>query len=630
MLMLWDSEAEVTESAEVVYRWNGYTERDGVYALLQYVETHAQRLKDKYLSFTHDLGEAKINGKRIIDALTLNNGLSYWWMTAFVEKDFHVLPLDDVIRLLALEEILSQLKPSRFVLVSANRCLHRILKQLCHGLGIDYEWRKQPKKNRRNNFNWSKAYFCQLLPQVIQAWLALMRHIRLGKRFKAITSPVWSDNNAMLMCGYYGNIDEEKASQGQFHSRYWEGLHGMIKELGIQANWFHQNGAHTSSTAFNWARAFNRDQITQGTHTFLESYLSWALILRVIKKWFFLQWTYWRFRGVGKLFCVQGTHLSLWPLLKTYWKNNLKGPASMTNLIVIELFEKALQSQPHQKFGLYLYENHPWECAFVHAWRKHGHGQLIAVAHTTVRFWDLRYFFDLKTWRSTQVASIPKPDLIALNGPAAVKNYIDAGYSEEMLVESEALRYEHLINCQSNMNVAKRHVNRILILGEIHTDVTDKMLCLLEKTEFCSQSTIHFSFKPHPLCSINVSKYTNLKLTVRSEPLKIILKEYDAVFAGPCTSSAVDAYFAGLPVVVIQDEEKLNYNPLRGQPNVYFVSDGETLYHWLHMFSHNGFLNGDVKMFFFLDITFGRWKKIMNQIFQTNTKVETGVSFEVV
>ena len=78
----------------------------------------------------------------------------------------------------------------------------------------------------------------------------------------------------------------------------------------------------------------------------------------------------------------------------------MRGSAAVINLLWIELFDQALRDAPRQDKGFYLCENQGWERAFIHAWRKHGHGELIAVPHATVRFWDLRYFADPRTVRS--------------------------------------------------------------------------------------------------------------------------------------------------------------------------------------------------------------------------------------
>jgi hypothetical protein len=60
----------------LVYRWNGYEKAGSIHSLLRYVETHGDRLRAKYLALIHEVGERRIDGKRIIDHLALEDGLS--------------------------------------------------------------------------------------------------------------------------------------------------------------------------------------------------------------------------------------------------------------------------------------------------------------------------------------------------------------------------------------------------------------------------------------------------------------------------------------------------------------------------------------------------------------------------
>ena len=146
-LTIWDSTAEPPDSEGEVYTWNGYKSKNSVLSLLQYVETHSERLRCKYLAWVHDLGESRIDGKRLIDHLAFDDGLSYWWMTLFVEKSPWKSPsIVDAIRLFALEEIIAQQKPRKLKLVSANQDLHEVLSDLCKSLDISCEWEKLSSK----------------------------------------------------------------------------------------------------------------------------------------------------------------------------------------------------------------------------------------------------------------------------------------------------------------------------------------------------------------------------------------------------------------------------------------------------------------------------------------------------
>src|SRR6266513_2814318 len=118
-----------------------------------------------------------------------------------------------------------------------------------------------------------------------------------------------------------------------------------------------------------------------------------------------------RLRSMKSAFRPNGSNLLLWPVLRGDWSDSMRGPAAVNNLLMIELFDEVLRSMPHQATGLYLCENQGWERAMIHAWRKHRHGRLIAVAHSTIRFWDLRYFTDPRTLHSEESHRIPRADV---------------------------------------------------------------------------------------------------------------------------------------------------------------------------------------------------------------------------
>lgn len=149
-LIIWDSTDGPPEGAGQVYLWNGYEETNSVHSVLQYVEVNSDRLRGKYLSWVHELGEHEIEGMRLIDALMLENGFSYWWMTLLVEKSLLKSPsIADAVRVLALEEIVEQRAPREVLLVSANGKLHQVILDFCRTLGIAYRWEKAVDRRPR-------------------------------------------------------------------------------------------------------------------------------------------------------------------------------------------------------------------------------------------------------------------------------------------------------------------------------------------------------------------------------------------------------------------------------------------------------------------------------------------------
>ncbi len=292
----------------------------------------------------------------------------------------------------------------------------------------------------------------------------------------------------------------------------------------------------------------------------------------------------------------------------------MRGPVAINNLLWIELFDEALHDLPHQKKGLYLCENQAWERALIHAWRKHGHGQLIAVAHSTVRFWDLRCFTDPRTVRSSDPYPMPQADLVALNGKAAVDAYLSVDYPKEAIVECEALRYGYLNDLRAGHppRKAKEDAIRVLILGDYMPSATIKMLQLLEAAVPHISALATYTVKPHPNFMVTSADYPSLCLKVVMDPLEKILHDYDIAYSSNMTSAAVDAYLVGLPVVVMLDDTELNFSPLREQPDVRFVYSPEDLAEVLQRAGQGMIMSTEQNEFFFLDPELPRWQRLLS------------------
>ena len=226
--MIWDSGDDLPEDAGQVYLWNGYEETDSVHSVLQYVEAHSERLRGKYLSWIHELGEHEIEGTRLIDVLMLEDGFSYWWMTLLVEKSLWKSPsITDAIRVLALEEIVVQRAPSEVLLVSANRKLHEVILELCRTLGIQYRWEEAvDRRPRRLSL---RAVFIRL-PMPIQALISTIRYVWTRWPLRGARSSGWfGGERSVFFCSYFFNIDSEQSKEGRFRSRYWGNLHAVLK-----------------------------------------------------------------------------------------------------------------------------------------------------------------------------------------------------------------------------------------------------------------------------------------------------------------------------------------------------------------------------------------------------------------
>ncbi|MDB4877485.1 MAG: hypothetical protein JWM41_3931 [Gemmatimonadetes bacterium] len=601
--------------AGVVYSWNGYAETESTRSLLRYVDTYSEQLRDKYLAWIHELGESRIDGRRLIDHLVLDGEFSYWWMTLFTEQSLWKQPsITDAIRLFALEQIIRVEKHDRVRLVTDDRRLHVVFRNFCRDLGLTYEWQRV---RRRANARTARQRIYDALPFPAKAVVSVVRHVAARWPLRKSAMSGWFQGpRSWFLCSYFIHLDAESCAHGSYRSHLWEQLPTLLHEHRFTTNWLEhylQSSVVPDPTvAMDWVRSFNLNRREQGFHTFVDSYLSWRIVRRVFRRWLLLNAKYWRLRNVSDVFRPKDSQFSLWPLMRKDWDASLRGPAAFNNLLWIELFDRAMSDLPYQANGLYLCENQAWERAFTNAWREHGHGRLTAVAHSTVRFWDLRYFTDPRTIRSAGAHVVPQPNRIALNGDAAVNAYVAAGYPREAIVECEALRYSYLTAFRRQpAKAVNSNAIKVLILGDFQQSTTASLLELLVKAASRVHVPADYTIKVHPNCMVDAQDYPSLSLQVVTDPLEKILAHFDVAYSSNVTSAAVDASLAGLPVVVVLDQNQLNLSPLRGRSGVRFVSTAGELSDALQV-DATVVTNPDVRDdFFFLDPNLPRWKTIL-------------------
>lgn len=589
----------------------------------RYLENHAERLRSRYLGFVHDLGEYRIDGRRLVEHLELDGGFSFWWMTWLAEKSPFKSPrIYDCLRLMALEEIVVAAGPSRLVLHGADRDLALAVGGMSRNLQIEFVWHPERPVTK----TWSLANAYRALPHALQGLLSL-RHLVMKWRLRTPGIPQWfSGRNAVFLCSYFFHLDPAAGAAGRFHSRQWEGLPAHLRQCGLHSNWIHHylRGPREVSlqTGLRWLGLFNRDATAQGCHSFLEAYLSWRVLRRAVWNWIRLNAVALRLRGVRAAFKPRGSAASFWPLLRNDWSTSVQGAAAMNNCLWVELFDAALGSLPHQEIGLYLWENQGWECALVRAWRRHGHGRIIGVPHATVVFWHLNNFDDPRTLAAHDRYTKPLPDRLAINGPMARNAFVSAGSATDRFVEVEALRFQYLTEPgfdplrkdgipagHSGSNPARP--KKILVLGDFTLKQTLKMLCCLEEAFRMSRREYSVVLKAHPACQIGRADYPSLAFEQTTLALAELWPDCDLVFASNTTSAGLEALLAGLPLVVFLDDENFNHSPLRGTAGVSFAGSAGELATALESAGRCDPPPAP-EAFFWLDSRLPRWSRLLS------------------
>lgn len=594
--------------------WRGYDATECDCSLLAYCETHADRLRSKYLDWIAEFQQSDIGGRPITEILDLEPNFSYWCMTPLAEKSHWKFPeISDAIRLMAADELLVEWRPTHVDAVTGRRPLHEALRALCRRRSIRYRWRRARRLEVERLSLRRRAY--RMLPHSLQGIVVLLSYFRARWAISRKRHTAWIPNASIVFCSYLFNLGSPSEREGTFRSRYWGPLVGLMAQRGIRSGWIELYYAHRDvgsiEAADRLVSAFNRRADLNGSHLLLDARAELRLVPRILARWARLWYISWRWPKLRRRFQPRDAALDFWPLMKKSWHSALRGRIAVENLIWIELFDSALRGAPQMQRCFYLCENQSWERALAHAWRKHQTGALYGVPHATRSFWDLRF---TRLPQQESQYPIPGPDYLVVNGPAAKSQFLTEGYGPGDLVEGEALRYGYLANMQPNSNRPSRSSRRrILILGDYLARSTRRMLDLLCAAVISGVLEVDFIVKPHPNCPIDPNDYPTLQLAISEDPLERLLPEMAAAYVSNITSAGVDAYLANLPVVVMLDDDELNFSPLRSCIDVCFVSTPAALRSALSDMLGAVRRTRSAANFFYLDDRLPRWQRLVGR-----------------
>ncbi|RTY35989.1 hypothetical protein EKD02_08595 [Chlorobium phaeovibrioides] len=619
VLYIWDAEGAPQQPIGRLVLWRSYGEDSCPEAISipQWIEENADSLRARYLAWVYELGQVKVQGRRLVDFLDIRPGFSYWWMAPIAEKcNFSKSPhITDAVRLMALGDWAAGTSFSEIVLVSENRSLSKCLASWASHKGCKFRWKKIPPKRTQHSL--SKNIF-KWLPNPVQGILSLTRYLFQRWPLKGAGLSEWlGAKGEMTFISYLFNLDPVGLAEGRYKSSYWAHLPDKLSEDGQAVNWLHLYVIDKNLPSARFAgaaiRSFNGKSENGQVHATLDSFLGLGVVLHVILDWLrlCLKWP-----GVrGLLSSTPLGECDVSPLFEQEWRASFLGTTAVLSTLYHNMIEAAINSLPvRQRCGVYLQENQGWESSLLQIWGVTGNASLIGVPHSTVRYWDLRYFFDPRSYSRKLTNELPMPYRVACNGDAAIGAYKRGGYPVHELVKVEALRYLYLAEAKPRSVQTHGFMTsglRVLVMGDYLHSNTHLQMRLLEKAFPLLPIGTRIIVKPHPNCPINPEDYPELSMELVEGSLGELLAECDVAYSSATTSAAVDAYCMLKPVVSVLDPYGLNLSPLRGCAGAFFASTPDELASKLVSATKLPVHSSIRNEFFSLDPQLPRWKTLL-------------------
>jgi len=616
-LVLLDKGAGHDDPQARIVHWAEMNVPTGHDSLPLLVESQARKLREEYLAWVHDLGEYTLKGRKLREHLAVDQEFSFWWLTSVAAKNALSSPaIYAVFKLRALEKLYLDSGCQGIILYSANRRLHLVLFSWCRKLGQPYKWERQgvsqEPRGLRERF--------RLLPPALRAGAYLGRLLWCRRRHLSSIRNIPAGDRQATVVTYFPNIDGRLAQQGIFRSNFWRELHDLIDQT-WKVNWiwiYTQNDEYSFGDSLRLRQRFQEKAQGRAKHYFLEEFLTGRALVKALHLYTKLFWRRFSLRSVRHACHFPGSSLNFWPFMAKDWADSLAGPEALEGCVALMSFRSLVEQLPNQEWGLYLWENLPWERALIAAWEASKHGKLIGFQHATLRFLDLRFFEDPRSY-GLEKAPPPIPTVLAVDGPGPRQLLSQVGFPQNRMSMVEAVRYMYLSKPVNSYQAVDRvQVNEpkedhaLLVITDNSSNATASQLQLLGRAAQKGglKDYRKILVKPHPDCPVDeiIRKAApNLQVEVVRKSLSRLWSQASVVYTSNATSASVEAVKMGLPVLVHVEEDNLNFSPLLGLPGVKHVGTVEELVKELSSIDHT-----PVRMdYFCLERGLSRWRNLL-------------------
>jgi len=584
----------VENTYDIIILWNQFENNNYKYiSIPQFIEENSDQLKNLYLNIVENIGNFKICKKTILQNFQREDNFNFWWLTS-IEQKFNLddsSGINDILKLLALKEILKNYTVDSITLLTNDFKLKSSIKHYCNHCNIKF------------NYNNKLFFNLNILANVFSTFFFVIKYIYFCFSNNKIIEKQYLKGDITFF-DIFVHLKKESINNKKFNSSYWNDLIEILRSSKISTSWVHLFYSYRDIPKFSNAKKittkFNKNDSRNFNHLFIEDHLTLNIILKAT--WTYLKYfpLYFKVFLKAKLFLNNG-EINMYYFLNDNLCESLFGQSRIINEIRLLLFDSLFKYSKKQNLGFYIQENQTWELILSTKWKKYNNGTLYGVPHSTLRYWDLRYFDSNKN--IIKKKSI-LPDYILLNSQYAFNLLKQYEIIRDRIFLVEALRYQHLLNFNKNDKS-----NKIIIFGDFQASTNKKILDCLMTLNNKFSFKYKFYYRQHPAFYFNIDHF---KITEDNRNIDEILIDYNIAIISNISSTSAEAFSLGIDIIQYLDGKKLNFSPLKGIDGLYNFKNADELSLILENFETKQFNINKKNNYFELNRNLTRWKKILN------------------
>jgi surface carbohydrate biosynthesis protein (TIGR04326 family) len=600
-----------TNEFDKVFVWNGTSINTSFYLFIEdHLNSRKNYFRSIFLNLVGGFSEGIVNGIKVNTLFKFSNGINLWDFSKFNELPYdQTKNLKKSFKLLALFDLLETYKVSLIHSQIEDIEINKLIKIFCINNDIDI-------LNDQSSFKLNKVYnFFIDFKFIFKAIFKILHNTIICFIFSFHNKKCWKDFSAkLILFSYYSNSEKFiNFNSKNYESRFWPKIHSLFDTNNLSHKWIHIYTKNNNLVeACKIILFLNNKKLRNKSHVFIHSFFKFHFVLNIF---FYFSKSVCSYFLSKRVVFNDIKVLVIFKLLENEFRSSFIGTTAISNLFFYYNINLLKKSIGNTQIILYPYENQSWEKIMLF----HFNIKTVGYAHSTIRFWDLRYYISINT------SYVPK--FIAVNGKISKNNleHFVEDLDKFAILEVEALKYldqihkpillSDIVSTRIEYNMSPN----FLFLGDYINRISEEVFNILNSFYFLNKSPFthsNFAFKNHPATkTLKLPFYFH---DVSDIALNNSIHLYDIIITTSTSTSSLDAYMANKLVLIYYDESNLHLTDFHSEEEgLYFFKNLDELQNILLKYSYIKNISFNMRLidnFFYTDTNLLFWNKALNKI----------------